>query len=83
MVSKCANPNCKAQFRYLKEGKLFQVETAKLAKSGDRGDKKPPHKIENFWLCDKCSVTLTVAIERHKGVVVVPIRKPFFQRASA
>jgi len=28
MVSKCANPNCAASFRYFHVGKLFRMETS-------------------------------------------------------
>ncbi len=53
MLSKCANPICVAPFRYLREGRIFNVEVRKASAQGQI-------KIEHFWLCDICSKTLKV-----------------------
>ena len=86
MLSKCANPECTAPFHYLREGKLFQIDTAAAASQGagpqlvDRN--KPPHRIEYFWLCGQCSSVMTLAFQRGK-VVTVPLQPVTAQRATA
>ncbi len=86
MVSKCANPECAARFRYLHEGKLFQVDTSaeKPALGGPHllSSSKPGHHIEHFWLCGDCSATLTLVVEPNGSVVTVPIEHPL-RRAAA
>jgi hypothetical protein len=59
MLSKCANPSCRASFRYLHEGKLFRIELAS------------ERKYEHFWLCPDCCRTMTLAVD---GNVVVTRR---------
>lgn len=58
MLSKCANPNCCEQFRYLHLGKLFYVSlAAKPLRSSQRSSQQPQ---ERFWLCERCAQTLTI-----------------------
>ncbi len=80
MLAKCANPSCTSVFHYLREGRLFQMETG-LGGPQQTGEKKPAHKIEYFWLCSQCSAEMTLAYERGKGVVAVPL--PHAQSAVA
>ncbi len=88
MISKCANPDCDARFRYLRSGKLFHFEVAALepvsgkhALSGLRSiAKKPPQRVEHFWLCDDCSVSMTLKQDKTHGVTVIPLKK---HRATA
>lgn len=62
MLSKCANPNCSASFRYLHEGQLFRVGRATNGNGGSNGlEKKLPQHIEYFWLCDSCAPLMTLA----------------------
>lgn len=72
MLAKCSNPSCTAPFHYLRDGRLFQMETG-LGGPHAVGDKKPVHKIEYFWLCNRCSAEMTLAYERGKGVIAVPL----------
>ena len=80
MPSKCANPACSTPLHYLRDGKLFQIDSS----SGMRHNAGPelvnyakqPHKIEFFWLCGKCAATMTLAFQRGKGVVAVPLSPP-------
>ncbi len=58
MLSKCANPVCSMPFRRLSEGKLFTVEARQWG------------RVECFWLCDKCSLSLTFVFNPTKGVMV-------------
>ena len=74
MLHKCANPGCESEFRKLTQGKLFLVETpmaentASLIKKRERS-----HRIEHYWLCDQCAGILTLAYERGRGIVTVPL----------
>ena len=71
MLSKCANPVCTTPFQYLRDGKLFQMETG----AGPQlvGDKKPQAKVEYFWLCARCAADMTLNYQRGKGVNTVPL----------
>jgi hypothetical protein len=71
MLSKCANPQCSAEFHYLHEGRLFKIPTEARKHNGD-GSKKLPHKLEHFWLCSVCSLTLTIAVDPSNKVLVLP-----------
>lgn len=83
MLAKCANPACTAHFLYLREGKLYQIETQGESPSGNReqnqrvtmnGDRKPARRLEFFWLCGRCARNMTLSFDRGRGVVVVPTR---------
>jgi hypothetical protein len=65
MVAKCSNPSCSAPFRYLKDGTLFRLESNPTL---------PPSKsdrVEYFWLCNRCSATMTLGLRKDKTVVTV------------
>jgi hypothetical protein len=62
MLSKCLNPACTAPFRYLHEGRVFNIELASVGP-----DNNPASKIEHFWLCARCAPALKVVVE--DGVV--------------
>ena len=65
MLAKCANPICGAHFRYLNQGRIFNVpvyESETRASSG-------PQRIEHFWLCSTCYVTLTLVVRNGKAEV--------------
>lgn len=87
MLSKCANPQCSASFQYLREGKLFQIDSESA--DGRHGGpqlvdgKRPTRRIEYFWLCGPCSSSMTLAYEKGKGVVTVPLQKAAAFRAAA
>jgi len=48
MVSYCANPYCRRELRYLRDGKIYQFVLS--SKTGSK-------RMEHFWLCGKCSKT--------------------------
>lgn len=72
MMSKCANPSCSSTFRYLREGKLFQVPGSDPSKPGalERAE-KPSARDEFFWLCGECSKEFTIAVDPALGVRTV------------
>jgi hypothetical protein len=57
LLSKCLNPNCSAPFRYLREGRLFNLEVPVAPTQPG-----PGRRLERFWLCRECSSTLTVVL---------------------
>ena len=68
MLSKCANPECSAMFRYLRQGKLFRltptpaVQTAAAALGYQL--------TERFWLCDLCSQQMTMIWDGNRAAIV-------------
>jgi hypothetical protein len=58
MLSKCANPDCQEQFRYLHQGKLFQLSP--VPELQQFTEESYGSLYERFWLCDKCCRNLTV-----------------------
>lgn len=56
MLDKCANPACSAKFRFLRCGKLFEIETESFGPS--RADGRASgleRRVEFCWLCDLCA----------------------------
>jgi hypothetical protein len=74
MLSKCANPVCSETFRYLHQGRIFQLvptpamELAAVAKG--------LLLVERFWLCDACSKEMTVIWDGARAKVVRLPQKP-------
>lgn len=83
MMSKCANPNCSSVFRYLRDGKLFQVPAGASPKGGSDSDiAKVPARDEFFWLCGECSRQLTIIVDPIEGVRTAPRQVPRALRAA-
>jgi hypothetical protein len=85
MVSKCANPDCSAPFRYFHTGKLFRAETPagldrRRTLGQDAGEGKPLRHLEFFWLCADCAEKMTVVFDKDSGVCV---RHKNYARAAA
>ena len=73
MVGKCANRNCGAPFRYFRDGRLFAFELSGRWPS-EGGQSTADHRsVEHFWLCGRCASTLTLILERDRGVVARPL----------
>lgn len=73
MMSKCANPSCSSVFRYLRDGKLFQVPAGASPKIASNSDlPKSPTRDEFFWLCGECSREFTIMVDPVEGVRTVP-----------
>lgn len=78
MLSKCANPDCSESFIYLRKGKLFRLDAAKISVSptetnGAPDVKKPVRKVEFFWLCDGCSSKMTLIVRKGVGITTKPL----------
>jgi len=76
MLYKCANEACSTPFRRLREGKLFQVETEYFAQAQNASShrrSRPWRRVEHYWLCDSCSVYITLTFDRERGVITVPL----------
>ena len=69
MLSKCLNPLCSAHFRYLHEGKVFNIDLVSPALDHEGGRS---HHIEHYWLCSSCSLQFKVVVE-HGQVFTRPL----------
>jgi hypothetical protein len=80
MLSKCANPECTTQLHYLREGKVFMME-----KNGPAmvGAKRPPARVEYFWLCGPCSKENTLSFDQQQGVRLKSKVQKMVRRAAA
>lgn len=81
MVSKCANPECAATFRYFHQGKLFRLETEtgldrRRSMGGEDAPRKPLRHLEFYWLCENCAQKMTVVFEKGVGVSARPNAMP-------
>ena len=74
MLSKCANPSCSTQLVYLREGKIFMMESSSLLRETKAVPQSPqkPSRVEHYWLCGPCSAEMTLAYDRQRGVQIVP-----------
>lgn len=72
MLAKCANPACSKTFRYLREGKLFRIETGREA-NGANGNISG-RAGEWYWLCGKCAKSFTVERQDGTKAAAVPLR---------
>lgn len=75
MLHKCANPACTEVFRYLREGKMFYVETEVFGTSDPdiTQKRRGSRRLEHYWLCDECSSHVTLAFDEHQGLLTVPL----------
>ena len=81
MLSKCANPDCNTTLQYLREGKVFKVESGSDAPFlVDQA--KSVRRVEHFWLCGPCSESWTLLFDKHNNSVNVVV-KPLSRRAAA
>ena len=77
MVSKCANPDCVATFRYFHAGKLFRMETAaglerrhSMGQDDALRDRPRLCRVEFYWCCDNCASRMTLVFDRDAGMSV-------------
>jgi hypothetical protein len=78
MLSKCANPDCSAKFRYLHEGKLYLVDYraagARRTAPADSKSGAIACAREYFWLCGPCSFDMTIQIDDNLEIRVTQRR---------
>jgi hypothetical protein len=68
MLSKCANPVCSATFRYLHQGRIFQLVPGPAVEWAAAKNGLLP--VERFWLCDACSIEMNVIWDGARAKVV-------------
>jgi len=69
MLNKCANPECSAIFRTLRDGKVFVMEVKPDCHGGVSGHGR---EREYFWLCNSCCRNMTVIVDNGTRAQVVP-----------
>jgi hypothetical protein len=84
MLSKCANPSCSTPLVYLREGKIFMIESPQQPRPALVGPAGPKSqsRVEHFWLCGPCSSSMTLTCDRH-GVVKVVLKASQFRSAAS
>jgi len=76
VLTKCLNPACDARFRYLNQGRIFNIEIPFAKTNGERSFAK----AECFWLCENCSLTMKVIVD--KGTITtVPLEPADIMRS--
>ncbi len=65
MIDKCGSPSCSATFRYLRDGRLFRLENDPASGSSKS------NRVEYFWLCPACSLTMTLRLRADGTVTAV------------
>jgi len=89
MLSRCANSQCSKPFLRLHQGKLFLVETDRIATPGESATppfiraRQAPRQVEQYWLCDDCAAQWTLTFDHERGVTLLPVRKPAASAAAA
>jgi hypothetical protein len=78
MLSKCANPECNKPFLYLCQGKLFRFEIEERDMPGEQHDsiqkfQRIRRRVEYYWLCESCSLRMTIEYRKTEGVATVLI----------
>jgi len=82
MLSHCANTECHKPFLRLREGRLFLVETDRVAKPGEPSvppfvrARQQQRQVEHYWLCDQCAEQWTLIYDRERGVALALSRRP-------
>ena len=68
MVSRCANPSCETEFRYLHEGRLYHFALCDR-KPGASG--QTDSTVPFWWLCSRCCVSFVLVPDDSFGVRIV------------
>src|SRR5712671_7901919 len=89
MLSHCANVQCSKPFLQLGDGKLFLVETERVARLREL---TAPHssyrreqarRVERYWLCDQCAQVWTLVHDRQQGVILLPLPRAVVSARTA
>jgi hypothetical protein len=77
MNIKCANPECGAELKYLRGGRLFLLD--REVHTGDEQVHRPVYENvrvrKYFWLCEKCAVKYTIRRWINHGIELEMRRK--------
>lgn len=77
MNMSCANPDCKAELKYLRGGRLFLMEkrpkVPHLASYDPPGSTRPVMMRRYFWLCESCAKTYSIRRWTDDGVEIIPL----------
>lgn len=73
MLAKCANPACSTPLVYLREGKIFMVDSPRQFEllGAVPIKRKAANRVEHFWLCGPCSSDMTLTYDRERGIQIV------------
>ena len=89
MLAKCANPSCSTPLVYLREGKIFMVESPQPQfelLNAAQNKPKAQNRVEHFWLCGPCSNEMTLTYDHQRGIEIVrkaDAKVPLTRRAAA
>ena len=75
MLGKCLNPGCLRSFHYFGEGRVYRRACACSHVTRGREMSLWPDcstPLEYFWLCQRCSQTLTLVFDNSGRAVVRP-----------
>ena len=76
MVSKCANPDCSALFRYWGQGRLYRLDLddhpGRMQAQEENGGLNA-HNVEHFWLCGACAEGMTLGLDPAGRVITIPL----------
>ena len=59
MIGLCANPNCKRELRYLREGKVYAFQLSTETNNT---------RLKHFWLCRECSKRMILTGVNHSEI---------------
>ena len=78
MNMSCANPDCKAELKYLRGGRLFLMERRpnlpQLVSYDPSRPKRPVTMRRYFWLCELCSQSYSIQRWTESGIELTPKR---------
>jgi len=67
MVSRCANPDCRRELRYLRDGKIYRFVLS--PKTGST-------RLEHFWLSGECFKNMTLICVNQSEVKTARKERP-------
>jgi hypothetical protein len=78
MNIQCANPNCQAELKYLRGGRLYLMEREPFEKreGGPRLIQGQVSVRRYFWLCPTCAETHTLRRWTERGVELTQRHRP-------
>ena len=73
MLSECANPQCSAEFRTLRKGRLVVLHLRQPVLKGIFAEAEADVKdFEPFWLCEECCERFTLLVKPGRECVCIP-----------